>query len=367
MKPRCAAIFILAGIVFSASQTFAQRQMEKLGRGVVVLHSATAQAYVGWRLLATDATDIGFNLYRSTSGGAGVKLNSTPLTNTTDYLDTNANFTVSNAWYVVPVTNGVEGVASAPYGLAANSPVRQYVPIPLIAPGTNTPYDVKFCWVGDFDGDGEYDFLVDRQSTTAYKNQFLQAYKRDGTFLWQMDMGFLSTNTANAYEPDAATISVGDKDNVTVYDLDGDGRAEVIVRGANGTVLPNGTMITTNNNTSQFLFILDGLTGAEKARANVPNPYFADGPLNCHAGILYLDGIRPSIIFSGENRVGNGAFQRLCIAWDFRDGKLTQRWLYQTPAGQNDSEGHQLRIADVQHNGKDAVIRIGGVIGDSNG
>ena len=30
----------------------AQRQMEKLGRGVVALHSATSQAYVGWRLLA---------------------------------------------------------------------------------------------------------------------------------------------------------------------------------------------------------------------------------------------------------------------------------------------------------------------------
>ena len=355
---------ILLVAVFTAC---AQRQMEKLGRGVVVLHSATSQAYIGWRLLATDPSDVGFNLYRSANGAAGVKLNPLPLTNTTDYLDTGANFTVSNAWYVVAVTNGVEAIPSAAYGLGANPPVRQYVPIPLVVPGAFTPYDVKFCWVGDFDGDGEYDFLVDRQSTTAYKNQFLQAYKRDGTFLWQMDMGFLSTNTANAYEPDAAAISVGDKDNVTVYDLDGDGRAEVIVRVANGTVLPGGAVITTNNSTSQFLCILDGLTGAEKARALIPNPYFADGPLNCHAGILYLDGIHPSIIFSGENRVGGGAFQRLCIAWDFRDGKLTQRWLYQTPNGQNDSEGHQLRVADVNHDGKDDIIRIGGVIADSNG
>jgi len=364
IRQRFATVLLLLSLTATA---LAQRQMERLGRGVVALHSATSQAYVGWRLLATDPTDVGFNLYRSANGAAGVKLNALPLTNTTDFLDTTANFTLSNAWYVVPVTNGAEATPGAAYGLAANSPVRQYVPIPLVAPGAFTPYDVKFCWVGDFDGDGEYDFLVDRMSTTGGKNQFLQAYKRDGTFLWQMDMGFLSTNTVNAYEPDAAAISVGDKDNVTVYDLDGDGRAEVIVRAANGTILPNGTMITTNNNTSQFLCILDGLTGIEKARALIPNPYFADGPLNCHAGIAYFDGIHPSILFSGENRVGGGAFQRLAIAWDFRDGKLTQRWLYQTPSGQNDSEGHQLRIADVKHDGKDDVVRIGGVIADSNG
>ncbi|HLP77251.1 MAG TPA: autotransporter-associated beta strand repeat-containing protein, partial [Candidatus Paceibacterota bacterium] len=144
-------------------------------------------------------------------------------------------------------------------------------------------------------------------------------------------------------------------------------RAEVIVRVANGTILPNGATITTNNNTSQFLCILDGLTGAERARALIPNPYFADGPLNCHAGVAYFDGVHPSILFSGENRVGSAQFQRLSVAWDFRNGKLTQRWIYQTPSGQNDSEGHQLRIADVNHDGKDELVRIGGVVADSNG
>src|SRR6185295_5576644 len=150
--------------------------------------------------------------------------------------------------------------------------------------GLSPPYDVKFCWFGDFDGDGEYDYLVDRLTTTATNkaNQYLQAYKRDGTFLWQMDMGFNSTNIGNAYEPDASAISVGDKDNVTVYDLDGDGKAEVVVRTANGTIFANGATVVTNNNTVQFLSVLDGMTGVEKARATIPSLYFADGPLNCH-------------------------------------------------------------------------------------
>ncbi|MFO1488548.1 MAG: autotransporter-associated beta strand repeat-containing protein [Verrucomicrobiota bacterium] len=363
LRHRSARLLVtLLLLMSSTGPLLAQRQMEKLGRGLVVLHSATSQAYLSWRLLVTDPEGIGFNVYRSANGAPGVKLNISPLTTTTDYQDTTANFTVSNAWYVVPVTNGVEGSPSAAYALATNSPVRQYVSLPLINPGAFAPYDVKFSWFGDFDGDGEYDYLVDRLSTTAGMNQFLQAYKRDGTFLWQIDMGPLSDDTSNTYEPAAAAISVGDKDNVTVYDLDGDGRAEVIVRTANGTMFANGSVVTTNNNTAQFLSIIDGLTGLEKARAVIPNPYFADGPLNMHAGIAYLDGIHPSIIYSGENRVGSGNFQRLTIAWDYRNGQLTQRWVYQTPNGQNDSEGHQLRIADVNHDGKDDIIRIGSVI-----
>lgn len=340
--------------------------MEPLGRGVVVLHSTTLQAYVGWRLLATDPENIGFNVYRSANGGAYTKLNSLPLTNTTDYLDTGANFTVSNSWYVRPVTNGVEWAPSAAYGLPANSPVRQYLTLPLQAPvNDGLSWDVKFAWVGDFDGDGEYDFLVDRLCTTANQRQYLQAYLRNGTLLWQVDMGPLSTNISNAYEPDAAAISVGDKDNVTVYDLDGDGKAEVVFRAANGTVLPGGITVTTNNNTSQFLCVLNGFTGAERARAVIPNLYFADGPLNCHAGVIYWDGIHPSILFDGENRVGSGSFQRQTVTWDFRDGKLTQRWVRGDVPGENQSEGHQLRIADANHDGRDDLVQIASVVTDN--
>src|ERR1700712_295874 len=105
--PKTLPVF-LSVLAFVAPTAHAQRQMEKLGRGVVALHSATSQAYIGWRLLATDPPEVGFNLYRSVNGAAGVKLNTTLLTNTTDFLDTGANFTVSNAWYVVPVIGGIE-------------------------------------------------------------------------------------------------------------------------------------------------------------------------------------------------------------------------------------------------------------------
>jgi autotransporter-associated beta strand protein len=348
-------------ILFSTiTPVFAQRQMEKLGRGVVVLHSATSQAYVGWRLLATDPTDVGFNLYRSTSGGAGVKLNTSVITNTTDFLDTTANFTVSNSWYVVPVIGGVEQTPGAAFGLAANSRVRQYLSWPLrpVTNGAAPPYDVKFCWVGDLDGDGEYDYVVDRLSTTVATNQYLQAYLHDGTFLWQMDMGYNSTNQYNI-EPGASAISTGDKDNVTVYDLDGDGRAEVCVRTARGVILPDGSVVSGSDDTTQYISILDGLTGKELARTTLTNMWPGDGPLNCRFGIMYCDGVHPSLVVEGENRNSSNVFQRESITFDYRNGKLTQRWFFTPPANSNLAWSHQIRISDVNHDGIDELLEIG--------
>ena len=358
---------VLAALFSSLVPVFAQRQMERLGRGVVVLHSATSQAYVGWRLLATDPTDIGFNLYRSANGAAGVKLNSSPLTNTTDFLDSSANFTISNSWYVVPVTNGVEGTPGAARGLAANSPVRQYLSWPLRAiTGPGAPFDVKFCWVGDLDGDGEYDYVVDRISTTIATNEFLQAYKRDGTFLWQLDCGYNSTNQY-AIEPGASAISIGHGDCVTVYDLDGDGKAEVCIRTARGVILPNGSTISGPDDTTQYLSILDGLTGNELARTTITNMWPADGPMNSHFGIMYADGIRPSLLIRCENRNAAQAFQRESMTYDYRNGQLTRRWFHTPASGANESWGHQIRIMDVNHDGIDDAIDVGSVLNGVNG
>ena len=342
--------------------------MERLGRGVVVLHSATSQAYIGWRLLATDSTEVGFNLYRSANGAAAVKLNSSVITNTTDFLDTTANFTISNSWYVVPVTNGVEAAPSAAFGLAANSPVRQYLSWPLhaVTGGANAPYDVKFCWVGDLDGDGEYDYVVDRQSTTGGANQYLQAYKRDGTFLWQLDCGYNSTNQYNI-EPGASAISVGHGDCVTVYDLDGDGKAEVCIRTARGVVLPDGTTITGPDDTTQYLSILDGVTGHELARTTITNMWPADGPMNAHFGIMYCDGVHPSLLIHCENRNAAQAFQRETMTYDYRNGQLTRRWFHTPAAGANESWGHQIRIMDVNHDGIDDLINVGSVLNGADG
>jgi autotransporter-associated beta strand protein len=364
LPPAVSPVFFAVLLVaLLAPPAHAQRQMENLGRGVIVLHKSTSQAYVSWRLLATDPDGAGFNVLRSANGATPVQINSGLITNTTDFLDITATLTVSNAWFIQPVFNGATQALSAPWGLAANSAVKQYFSVPLhTTGGAAAPYDVKFCWVGDIDGDGEYDFVVDRMSTTVATNEYLQAYKRDGTFLWQMDMGYNSTNQYNI-EPGASAISIGDKDNVTVYDLDGDGRAEVCVRTARGVILPDGSTITGPDDTTQYLSILDGLTGKELARTTLTNLWPGDGPLNCHFGIMYCDGVHPSLVIEGENRNAQSVFQRESMTFDYRNGQLTRRWFWTQPTNSpiDYAWGHQIRIADVNHDQIDDLIEVGSV------
>ena len=111
LSPTAALRFLTAGVILLSTITpvFAQRQMEKLGRGMIALRTSTTQVYIGWRLLGNDPSDVGFNLYRSANGGTAAKVNSATLTNTTDYVDTPANLTSTAYTYSLkPVQNGVE-------------------------------------------------------------------------------------------------------------------------------------------------------------------------------------------------------------------------------------------------------------------
>ena len=362
--------------VLASHVALCQRQMERLGRGLVAVKSSGTQVYVGWRLLGNDPQDLAFNLYRSANGAAAVKLNASPLTATTDYLDTPSNpTTTSYSYSVKPVLNGVEvpdiwaNPLSASATLPASAMTRQYVPVPLQPTpddaGAGVSYKVKFCWVGDLDGDGEFDFVVDRYNPSIDARQWLQAYKRDGTLLWQMNMGPNSVYHYNI-EPGSSTIGIGHGDNVTVYDMDGDGKAEVIVRTSNGVVFGNGAVQSGGaSDNVQFLSIVNGLTGAELARATIPNPLLADGPMNGHMGILYLDGQRPSVILAAKNRDANNAFHGTITAWDWRSGVLTQRWSWVDSGAIHAPEGHQIRIADVENDGKDEFVDIGYVLDDT--
>ena len=82
------------------------RQMEFLDRGVIAVNRSSSSAYISWRLLATDPSNIAFNLYR-TAGGGTTKLNGSPITNTTDFTDSTVNETIANTYFVKPVINGV--------------------------------------------------------------------------------------------------------------------------------------------------------------------------------------------------------------------------------------------------------------------
>ena len=336
------------------------RVMENLGRGVVALRKPYGSVLVSWRLLGLDPADIAFNVYRAADGAAPVKLNAEPLTAGTNYDDQTPNLAVANTYTVRPVLAGVEGEASGGFTLKANNPIEPVVRIPLSAlPGEN--YTTKYVWVGDLDGDGEYDYVLDRlapfradNDDYGLGNQYLEAYKRDGTRLWQIDLGPQSTYTYNI-SPGQTTISMGMYDGVTVYDLDGDGKAEVILKVADGVTFGDGTKFSHADIGQQFVAVINGLTGAPLATHIFPNNFYAKaGRLGTQLGIGYPDGVNPSIYFWGRNRNADKSFNDVFASWSWQGGNtIKENWVLPLSGGTTAS--HQMRIIDLDGDGKDEM------------
>jgi hypothetical protein len=352
-KTKLTIAIVVGMILFFMPSIQANRYMERLGRGVVAIRSSSSQVFISWRLFGLDPSDIGFNLYRSMNGGIAVKLNSSVLTGGTNFVDSTANLTQSNTYYVRPVLGGVEQSPSGSFTLPANVLTEPCIVVLLSSGNTDI---IHFVWVGDLDGDGEYEFVVDRINWDG-RPQKIEAYNRDGTLLWSMDLGANSTNTYNI-EPGSSCIDVGHWDGVTVYDLDGDGKAEVMIRTANGVTFGDGTQLVDGNNNKQFISVLNGMTGAERARIAIPQDYIADGPMGAQLGIGYLNGLTPSLVAAMKNRIGSGDFNMMICAWDFNGSSLTQKWKW-LRGSQNCADGHQMRIVDINGDGKDEICQIG--------
>jgi rhamnogalacturonan endolyase len=377
------AAIALLGVSINAQ---AQYQMERLSRGVVAVRTSSSQVYVGWRLFGNDPAGIAFNLYRSTGGGTPTLLNGTPLTAATNFVDTSAPTSQSNRYFVRAVVGGIEQQDSASFTLAANAPTQQYLQIPLQIPaGGTTPSGESYTYVandmsvGDLDGDGEYEYVLKWDPTNAKDNSqsgytgnvYLDAYELNGQRLWRIDLG--RNIRAGAHYT-----------QFMVYDLDGDGRAEVACKTADGTRSGTGQVIGNANadhrNSSgyilagpEFLTVFNGQTGAVLATTNyVPGrgnvgdwgDTYGNRADRFLAGIAYLDGQRPSLIFS------RGYYTRAVIAaWDYRNGALTQRWVFDSNAAGSQYRGqgnHQLSVADVDADGRHEIV-FGSATIDDNG
>lgn len=329
----------------------AARVMENLGRGVVAVRAGGTQVLVSWRLLGLDPQGIGFNVYRSTGGGTYAKLNSAVLTDGTNYTDSTADLTRSNSYRVAPVVGGQEQAPGEAFTLTANHAQEPVVRVPLRSGGP-----VKFVWVGDLDGDGAYDYVVDRQTSP----QTLEAYSGDGDFLWKVDMGPNSRNQDNI-EPGSATIDVGNWDGVTVYDFDSDGSAEVAVRIADGVTFGDGTTWTHESDTRQWMAVLDGRTGALRNWSSIPTTYLGDGPMAARLGVAYLNGTTPSLVAFMKNRKDDGSFNLMMDAWKFDGDSLDRQWTWQR-GNQDAPDGHNTRAFDVNGDGTDEIAEIGFVL-----
>ncbi|MFE9904944.1 rhamnogalacturonan lyase [Streptomyces achromogenes] len=366
----------LAGLPRTAHAATA-RQVERLDRGLTSVHTSSGNL-VSWRWLATDPGDVAFNVYRG-----GTKLNSSPVTASTNYFDSGAP---DSADYTVrAVVGGTEQPASE-HALQFRP---GYLDVPISPPaGGTTPDGVAYTYeandasAGDLDGDGRLDLVLKWQPTNAKDNSqsgytgntYVDGIRLDGTRLWRIDLGRNIRSGAHYTQ-------------FQVYDYDGDGKAEVAMKTADGTRDGTGAVIgdasADHRNSSgyilsgpEYLTMFNGQTGKAMqtvdyvpARGTVSSwgDSYGNRVDRFLAGTAYLDGARPSLIMA------RGYYTRTVIAaWDWRGGQFTRRWTFDTNSSTNSGKGydgqgnHALSVADVDADGKDEIV-YGAMTVDDNG
>lgn len=347
---------------------------EKLDRGLVAVKTDTG-IFISWRLFDTDTNETYFNIYRD-----GKLIKSTGDTN---YLDDKGK--TSSKYKVAAVVNGKVTESSAQVKPLTND----YLSIKLVPPADGVTSDGKSYFykandasVADLDGDGVYEIILkwdpsnsqDNSAGTITGNTYIDAYKLDGTRLWRIDLGKNIRSGAH-YSP------------FMVYDFDGDGKAEMAVKTADGTIDGLGNIIgrwdadyvnTTDHlgmilEGPEYLTVFDGLTGKaldtvnyEVARGNVSD--WGDSTGNrvdrFLAGVAYLDGETPSFVMC------RGYYAKTTLtAYTFKAGKIKKQWSFNTDVAGLEYTGqgnHNLTVTDVDYDGCDEII-YGALTVDNDG
>ncbi|HTH07819.1 MAG TPA: hypothetical protein VL916_18200, partial [Ilumatobacteraceae bacterium] len=345
--------------------TVLQRQAEYLDRAPAAV-STDAGNLVSWRMLGTDPDSVAFHVYRD-----GKRVTSAPLTDSTNYLDEAG--AEASVYFITKVLDGVETTETDSFGVQTGA----YRSVPLDKPadayskdGQPYSYRANDMSVGDVDGDGQYELLVkwdpsnsrDNSQAGYTGNVYLDAYRLDGTRLWRIDLGVNIRAGAHYTQ-------------FQVYDYDGDGRAEVMMKTGDGTIdgvgQPIGNASADHRNSSgyvlsgpEYLTVFNGLTGAAidtvdyvPARGDVGawGDAYGNRVDRFLAATAYLDGEHPSAVFS------RGYYTRAVMAaYDFDGSQLTQRWVLDS--NDEGSEGfygmgnHNLSVADVDGDAKDEIV-----------
>ena len=355
---------------------FSKLKRERLGRGVIAIRENPSTVAVSWRYLSSDPMNESFDIYRN-----GEKINNHPLKDATFFQD--AYTGTESVLYTVKAR---EGKTESSYQLPANAP-SGYLNIPLNRPedgttplGQNYFYTPNDASIGDVDGDGEYEIILKWDPSNSHDNShdgytgevYVDCYKLNGQQLWRINLG--KNVRAGAHYT-----------QFMVYDLDGDGHAEVVMKTADGTVDGVGKVIGDVNadyrseqgrilTGPEYLTVFNGLTGEAMQtidyvpeRGNLMDWGDSRGNRSDRflACVAYLDGIHPSVVMC------RGYYTRTVLAAFDWDGKeLKQRWVFDSNnPGCEDYAGqgnHNLRVGDVDGDGCDEII-YGSCAIDHNG
>ena len=372
-------------------------QKESLGRGMVCLRDGDSVA-VSWRLLENEE-NVGFNVYCD-----GKRLNGSPLTDATFF-----KMGVPKEGAKIEVKSVVDGKERTMKDCVRmfSPDAKDYISVPLSRPeggvtldGRRYTYSANDASVGDVDGDGEYEVILKWDPSNSHDNShegytgnvYLDCYKvslgaqgmakkakgvADGCLMWRVDLG--KNIRAGAHYT-----------QFLVYDFDGDGRAELVTKTADGTVDGQGNVIGDPNadwrmsgsidkhiqgkgggrqtnvsgrilHGNEYLTVFEGATGKALRTVDYQPPRgdvssWGDNYGNrCDrflACVAYLDGKHPSAVMC------RGYYTKSFLAaydWDGKDLKL--RWLFDSREenGYSGQGNHNLRVGDVDGDGCDEI------------
>ena len=371
----------------------AQRQTDALDRGLTAIKT-TNGVFCSWRIFGEEYYDVKYNLYRD-----GTRIASN--LEVSNYSDAAGN---ANSKYTVKaVVRGVEETNASKEAIVwANN----YLEITPTHDGLKSVYVPNDACCADVDGDGQVEILmkfdnyseisqsypkngpkIDGIDTKEYS--LFECLKLDGTRLWYINCG-----------PNMGDFQ-NNEQNIAAYDWDGDGKAEVIMRAADGTTIYDafGTPHVVGDETknyraatgggtnwfmhdgAEYLVYLNGETGVPYQIIDYPLKRLEDGETSLEKawgdgyghrstkhffGAPYLDGRKPSIFLA------RGIYtQHKMIALDVdpTTHELTERWRWNC----NDSSSpwygngyHNYAVADVDWDGRDEIC-FGSMVIDDNG
>lgn len=367
------------------------KQAEDLDRGLTAVPSKDGGILVSWRYLGTDRSDVYAMIYRNGEFIAKVS-------DTTNYVDKDGKGLDTYKVLIFDGTSQDNTESSAIDTDECTAWEKEYISIPVVKYEEGN-YTIDDASVGDLDGDGEYEIVI-RRTPANYFDQLqvdesgrvidsrvayplIEAYEMDGTHLWTMDIG---KNEAN-------DIDI----NFLVYDINGDGKAEVTMRSYDGMTDGTGAKIGIADadytqslqkqkdrqylaEGNEYLSVFDGQTGKEIARTDLlpkrdplsswSSNYSDTSRLTKRAShylltTAYLNGETPSIVMM------RGAWDAVKLAaWDFKDGEFTELWQYDSGASSKTDNlfgagYHSLAVADIDFDGKDEILSGAGAIDDN--
>lgn len=410
----------------------AQRVTDNLDRGLVAVNMG-GSTFLSWRILAQEYFGVTYNVYRDgtkiaegltvsnfTDSGAG---NSYTVSAVVNGVEQAQSASVSSLWPVSAKVNSADKYLSgridltlAPvYDRNGNKLSETYIGINNGNQVEKPRYSANDAEFADLDGDGQLEMIIKRinnydagsedgnggtKDIYAYDSKefvVLDAYdinwqKGTATLMWRIDCGpnMVSLNSTEI--------------NIIAYDWDMDGKAEVVLRGADNMIVYGNTgknqlytigdMTVNTRNTfnpsdgaqyawthtgNEYLLYLNGQTGALYQQMDYPlkrleyastlpaewgGRGYGHNSSKYFFGAPYFDGRTPSL-FMARGIYGTHKM----IAMDLNGHTWSERWSWNCRDTSSPWYGqgyHNFVVADVDEDGRDEIV-YGSMVIDDNG